>query len=185
MGKEERFLKGTGKTIEDWHTLLETEGGGVNEMSHPQIARAAQAHGASAWWAQGISVEIERRIGRREVGETSANTISVSASKTMAGKWPTTFEDLVSFLAAHRADLPGELAGEPTTSATEKWRYWKARMTDGSKVSINCSDASAGEVRKVRFAVEHDSLGNLDLREPVKQQWREILKRFSEQPTGE
>ncbi|MGP6174194.1 hypothetical protein [Corynebacterium sp. A21] len=188
MGAKDRFLNGTGKTFDNWMEQIGAGGRPIEEMSHREIARTAEGLGASAWWAQGIAVEIERHIGRRQVGETSAGTVSVSVSKTIPGEWVATFRDFVAFLATRRDDLPGELLAEPVISETEKWRYWKAKLSDGSTVAINCSDvsnASKSATKKACFSIEHDALGHLNLREPLKDHWRKILTAFEQRPVGE
>lgn len=57
------------------------------ELSHKEMAHAAVEAGATPWWAQGIAVEIERRIGQRKVGESCTGDINASASKTVPGVW--------------------------------------------------------------------------------------------------
>ncbi|AGF73785.1 hypothetical protein [Corynebacterium halotolerans] len=185
---KDRFANATGRSIGEWMEYLQSHpDGGVNlhDLTHQDFARLAIEGGASEWWAQSISVEVERIIGRRRVGQTVTGSVSAGASKTVRGEWTEAFDSFVAFLSAGGRDLlPAEPLDEPRISETEKWRYWRAGLTDGSTVAIDCSDASTGEVRKTRLSVKHDKLGSLEQRDAIKAHWRGVLDEFAEEVAG-
>lgn len=181
MDEPDKYSRATGRSLAEWVDLLRAEHPDIEGYEHREIARSAVALGASEWWAQGIAVDFERMIGRRRVGETSTGRISVSASKTMPGEWSTAFEEVVEFLRTSPAALPAELDDAPRISETDKWRYWKAKFVDGTTAAINCSDVSKDGTPKVRFAVEHSGLGDLESRAPLKEHWRSVFTAFTQE----
>ncbi|QNE88600.1 hypothetical protein H0194_05615 [Corynebacterium incognita] len=161
----DKFSRATGKSLEEWMRLIPAE------LSHKEMAQAAVEAGATPWWAQGIAVEIERRIGRRKVGESCTGDINASTSKTVPGVWTEVFDALAEFLATK---CPFDIE-EPTTSATEKWRYWRADVTDGTKITINVSDGGG----KSKIGVQHSKLPDHDARQNVKDVWQSTLTGFA------
>ncbi|QGU03272.1 hypothetical protein CKALI_12170 [Corynebacterium kalinowskii] len=163
-----RFKEPTGKTLEEWLREL----GDPSALTHREMAAWFVDKGVPAWWAQSLTVAVEQQIGRRVVGQTCAGTFSASASKTMPGEWEATFEAFTRFMTPDRLPMAGS---EPSTSATEKWRYWRTQLIDGSKVVITCQEKPGG---KVTFAVNHDGLEDNVSRETMKIHWRGVLGDF-------
>jgi hypothetical protein len=63
-----KVLAATGKTPDDWLAILDERG--ARELPHKDIARLLQAdYGVPGWWSQSVTVEYERRIGRRQKGQ--------------------------------------------------------------------------------------------------------------------
>ena len=61
--------KATGKSWQEWHKVQRQMKAG--ELSHKAIAQnLSEQYHVPEWWAQSITVEFERAIGRREVGQT-------------------------------------------------------------------------------------------------------------------
>ncbi|HJD78204.1 MAG TPA: hypothetical protein K8V93_04230, partial [Corynebacterium pollutisoli] len=60
-------------------------------------------------------------------------------------------------------------------TATEKWRYWRADLADGSQVSVDVSDAKG----KTRLSAKIDKLLTMEDRDRVKEEWRALLTEFS------
>lgn len=54
-------------------------------------------------------------------------------------------------------DVP--YAAKPTTSETDKWRYWRVLLQDGSKVNVHVNQKAAG---KVQIGVNHEKLNDSD-----------------------
>ncbi|AKK04334.1 hypothetical protein [Corynebacterium epidermidicanis] len=162
-----KFLKATGRELTEWRALLEDHLGSASEVPHQEMARFVVSQGVSDWWAQSLAVALEQEIGRRVVGQTCAGTFSANASKTIAGDWLALFDAWCSFAL----QWP-----EASTSATEKWRYWRTPWPDGSKVVVTCQSRTPG---KVTFAVNHDGLADNVSRETMKTFRREKLAEFA------
>lgn len=180
----DRFSRATGRHATDWRALMESRatelGQGIQELSHQEMVAIAQSEGATDWWAQGIAVEVERLIGRREVGQTVTGSINAGVSKTVPGEWREIFESFHSFMTTGGATLlPSAATGEPTTSATAKWRYWHCSFADGSKATLDCSDASRNHQPKARLSIKHDGLPSMADRDATKSHWKAVLNDFA------
>lgn len=176
MFSDQAIEKATGKKWAQWCALLKAMNAAT--LPHKEIAaRLHRDHAVSGWWAQALSVQFERSIGRRKVGQTCQGDFAASASKTVPG----TKDDV---LAAWRR-LVGKTRGfggiafaaSPTTSKTEKWRYWRVGLADGSKVMIVIGDKAGGNAL---LGVNHDKLADAEAAARWKAYWRRRLEALSQ-----
>ena len=80
---EQTLKKATGRSQSEWYELI--RGAGKAEASHKEIADFLhEAHGVSYWWAQQITVEYEKQIGRRVAGQTQDGLFEIGVSRTIA-----------------------------------------------------------------------------------------------------
>ncbi|MDO5670358.1 MAG: hypothetical protein Q4G50_10160 [Corynebacterium sp.] len=164
----DKFEKATGRHIDGWMEFVR-EHGDPHELSHQELAALASKGGASDWWAQGIAVEIERIIGRRQIGQSVIGSINASVSRTVPGEWTAVFDGFVTFMEGK------ELIDAPRVTATDRWRYWRGEMADRSRVAVDCSDVKG----KTRLSVKHDKLPTMEDRDRVKEMWRGVLGEFA------
>jgi uncharacterized protein YndB with AHSA1/START domain len=75
--------KATGKSWDEWVTLLDKEG--AKTMSHKEIARLlyAKEYIKNGWWCQSVTMGYEQVRGKRIVGETGASGFEVGVQKTL------------------------------------------------------------------------------------------------------
>ena len=166
----ERVLEATGRDWAAWKAHL--DGAGAADMSHAEIARMLKDDGVAHWWSQMVTVGYERMIGRREVGQTCAGTYSAGASKTFVGDKD---EALAAWqeLVAGRLDYAGAVTGEePRVTQSEKWRYWRVDLDNGSKVTVGFSDKAEG---KSAIGVNHEKLADADAVANAKAFWKGLL----------
>lgn len=79
---DEAIRRGSGKTWDEWYTILDAWGAATKP--HDEIARYVHAEqGVDGWWAQSVTVGYERMIGRRTVGERADGSFDASTSKTV------------------------------------------------------------------------------------------------------
>ena len=178
--KAASITKSTGIDWSEWDAWL-TEQGALG-LPHPQIAKLALArvhelgittHAATGkpfndgWWSQTIAIEYGHRHGLREKGQSSTGDHAVSASKKVVGSLDELLDRWLEAVAG-RQDFDGvALTGEPRTSSTEKWRYWRAKLTDGSTINV---DISAD-----RIAVQHAGLTSAEDGERWRPYWKSLL----------
>jgi hypothetical protein len=127
----------TGRTWDAWQAALEGAGGGAldhGELAHAALAIMPPALDNPQWWAQTVAVAYEQEIGRRVPGQRADGTFQPSASRTLNlgldeafAAWLDLVEDRDTF-----ADI--ELAAEPTSTATDRYRRWRAPMEDGTRL---------------------------------------------------
>ena len=166
---------GSGILWPDWLTLLEP----FKTLDHTAIAREAlsliKERGQSIspeWWAQGVTVLYEQHIGKRLPGQRCDGAFSVTVSRTLPGDMDAVFELWQSWTAGLTAFNGIPLESEPQSSRTDKWRYWRCKLADGTTLSVNIQTKPSGD--KSSLAINHDKLStaeDVDL-------WREFWKAF-------
>lgn len=161
--------KGTGKPWDDWLELFASIG--AENLDHKAIAVQASEQGISFWWAQAVTIAYEQHIGRRLPGQNCSGTFATSSSKTLVGDLDSGLKAWVDHMAAY-PDLSG-LTYESSTSATDKWRYWRANLSDGTKASVTIYEKSPG---KLALAVEHSKIELEEQIDHWRGFWREVLK---------
>lgn len=167
---DERVLEATGRDWAAWRSYL--DGKGAADMDHAAIARMLKSEGVKPWWSQMVTVGYERMIGRREVGQTCAGSYAANVSKTFAGE----MDDALAAwqeLVGERTDYAGAVAGEePRVTQSEKWRYWRVDLDNGSKVTVHFSDKAGG---KSTIGVNHEKLADADAVANAKLFWKDLF----------
>lgn len=140
--------RASGMRWAEWSALLTERGG--DALSHPELAAVAHERLAelgvdsAGWWAQGVAVAFEQEIGRRKPGQRGDGSHEFSVSKTFGRDLDHALETWAG-VAASAAPFRGvSPAAEPTTSASEKWRYWRATLDDGTKLEATIGARANG-----------------------------------------
>ncbi|MFC7403630.1 hypothetical protein [Georgenia alba] len=165
----------TGRTWPEWVSLLDDAG--ARQMNHTEIARLAlelMPEGArqKEWWAQGTAVAYEQHAGLRVPGQTCDGDFQLSTTRTVQGDKDDALAAWLDAVAAGE-QLGGVLVeGLATTSSTEKWRYWRARLADGTRVAVSISDNGAG---KASVGLVHSKLDSAEAIEQWRPVWKDLL----------
>lgn len=137
---------------------------GASELDHTQIAQHAAAHirehgecSNPDWWAQHVTIAYEQQTGRRKPGQRCDGNFSVSASKTLPGEFDALWQRWQEFMRDADSDSVSAREGDPTVSATDTWRYWRASFADGSRTVVNFRAKSAESPRTV-MQVQQDKI---------------------------
>ena len=172
------FARATGIPWEDWLVVLGSAGG--SGLTHRGLARVAGAaieeRGVCAnpdWWAQSVAIAFERHIGRRSIGQGAGGTFSSSCSRTLSGTL-----DEVAAAWVHRATTDGlplglSWEGEARLTGSEKWRYWRCDLSDGTRLVASVG-LSPREGRSV-LTLSHEGLGDEVARSESRDAWRSLL----------
>ena len=171
--------KATGKALGDWFAVLDERG--ARALPHIDIARILRdEHAVPGWWSQMVTVEYERHIGRRETGQSQGGDYTASRSRTLPGAPD---EVLARWLERLRADAAFDgvpFGGEPAVSRTEKWRYWRVKLADGSKVTVTVTakagKAGGGGGAASLLGVGHEKLGTKADAERWKAFWSSYVR---------
>jgi hypothetical protein len=168
-------IKATGKALHAWFAILEERG--ARSLPHADIARLLHDdYGVSGWWSQSVTVAFEKEIGRRETGQRQSGEFTTTVSRTLPGTLDEALDRWLARLPAGDSDAAFDgaaFATEPSISRTEKWRYWRVGLADGSKVTVYISAKPDGEASLL--AVESDKLtGKADI-DRWKAYWRVYL----------
>lgn len=170
--------KTSGRSWEGWVTLLDAAG--AEKLKHSEIATLSYENmpehvSNRGWWAQGVAIAYEHQKGLRVPGQSSTGDFSANASKTLAGDKDTVLSRWMDVVEGREefGDVPVE--DEPTTSSTEKWRYWRTSLADGTRVSVTISEKPGG---KSTLAVQHSKLESAEDIDRWKPIWKEILSQL-------
>jgi hypothetical protein len=161
----------TGHSWEAW--LAYFESADAADKSHQEIVALADAFGAEPWWRQMVAIAYEQHLGRRVRGQRGDGSFAVSASKTLAGSVDDSLARWIEVVGSPKVISGVAVESGPETSSTEKWRYWRCTLADGSRVAVNISLKAPG---KAVVAVQHERLESEDLGEPWRAYWRSVLK---------
>lgn len=168
-----RIEAGTGTPLSTWTQRLDEVGG--RALDHAAIARLLpERWEISEWWAQGVTVAYEQVIGRRVVGQSCDGDFSASASRTVLGDPDAVRARWDAFLSVERREELG--LEEPRTSDTDSWRYWRAAVSDGTRLSVNITAKDEG---RSSLAIEHKGIETAAGREAWKTLWKRILTDFT------
>jgi hypothetical protein len=168
----ESATKATGRSYEEWYSLLDDAGG--RELSHQQIVARLAAEGLdNGWWCQTIAGSYERHIGRRVAGQTCDGDFKTSASKTVDATLDEALKRWCEAVAGQSSFNGVPLVEPPSVAETGRWRYWKARFADGGRVTVSITAAPSG---KTSFGLSHDKLASPEAVESWKAYWRTLVR---------
>lgn len=168
---DEAVEAATGRSWAAWRKVLDRMG--AAELPHKEIvARLAKEQGASPWWRQMITVEYERMIGRRVVGQRCDGAYTAGASRTVALAQDAAFAAWTKLAKRHATCDGVKIDGPPRVTKSEKWRYWRASLADGSRVTISVAAKDGG---KSVVTVDQEGVTTKAAAARWKLYWRERL----------
>lgn len=165
----------TGRAWEDWVDRLDAAG--ARELPHSGIARLTlemmpDSVERPEWWAQAAAVAYGQHVGLRTPGQTWTGEFQLSASRTVTGDKDVALRAWVQ-LVGSRDEFGGVAVEAPgATSHTEKWRYWRAALADGTRLSVNISDKPGG---KASVGLTHSKLDSAEAIEYWRPVWKGLL----------
>lgn len=174
-------MRATGRELHEWFAIL--DGREARDLPHKDIARLLSSeYGVPGWWSQNVTVEYEKHIGRRETGQTQSGGYEGTATRTLAGTMDAALERWTARLPADlgRAEFDGvAFAGEPAVSRTEKWRYWRVSLADGTRVTVTIGEKPGGPAKAggpaATIAVTSGKLTTREASARWKEFWRAYL----------
>ncbi len=169
--RPEAIERGTGRPWAEWLDFLERVG--AKDLPHKEIAERVVGDGATPWWAQTVTVAYEQHLGRREPGQDCDGAYSVSVSKTLTGSMDEALARWRALMAGRGelSDVP--VSRGPDVSRSDKWRYWRCGLADGSRVNVSIYQKSP---EKAGLGIEHERLESADTIEHWRAYWKSMLK---------
>ncbi|MFK0084851.1 hypothetical protein [Glutamicibacter sp. NPDC090743] len=171
------IAKATGIEWDQWCAKLRA--GGADQLTHKQIAELAFTHmpptvDTPGWWAQSVAVAYEQHIGRRLPGQSQDGTFQGSVSSTIDADLDTALERWIACVQG-RQEFNGHQLSEPArTSGSERWRYWRADFSDGTKTQVDIGLKGG----KSSVAINITKAGTPEQVSGWKSFWRQILAEF-------
>ncbi|MFC7448845.1 hypothetical protein [Rhodococcus daqingensis] len=163
--------KGTGRDWSEWIDLLDSAG--AKGLPHNEIARLIQDEwGTTGWWAQSVTVAYEQQIGRRVPGQDCNGEFSVSVSKTLTGTMDEALSSWVTLVGGRTEFSDVAIFGDAAVSATEKWRYWRCTLEDGTRVGVTIHQKSPD---RATLGIGHEKLESADAVEHWRPFWKTLV----------
>lgn len=169
----ETIEKATKKTWEEWLAFFKKID--APKLSHKEIAQKVYDEIGDGWWAQGVTVAYEQHIGRRQPGQRSDGTYEVGANKTLNGTMDEAFAAWLKLVADKKEFNGVALEGAPTTNTTEKWRYWHAKLSDGTRLTVALNQKTP---EKASFSIGHLKLASSTAAEKWRAFWKEFIEKL-------
>jgi len=182
---DEAVKKATGKSWQKWFEILDKEG--FRDTPHKDIVvwlidkgliKSSWPAGRSFnedWWAQSVVVGYEEKIGRRVFGKREAGDFSVSIGKSLNGTPDEVLKTWQGLVKGKKEFNKVKVKGGSRISQTNNWRYWKADLVDGSKLSVNIGPKGDAQSS---FSVTLDKLKDKKAIETCRKYWREFLTKL-------
>jgi hypothetical protein len=165
------LVKATGKNWKQWMAVFKKIN--AKDLPHKEIASLLERdYEVSGWWAQSLTVRFEQETGKRIPGERSDGSFNVTVSGSLSGDVDTVFEKWTNKYASVSSFNKMKISGEPSTSVTPKWRYWKIRLADKSRLNINFAQKSED---KTLVQINHENLADTDELEKWRVYWKKEL----------
>ena len=128
------------------------------------------------WWAQAVAVAYEQHIGRRLPGQAADGSFQFSLSRTFDADLDTTLERWTQTVGS-MPNFHGKAAtGQPHISSSEKWRYWRVALQDGTMISVDIG--RKGE--KTSLVINHRKHPDPDQIPSWRDFWRSLLDSMSQ-----
>ena len=173
--RHEAIENGTGKCWDDWLAFFEAMG--AASLSHKDIARRVfEDGGTSGWWAQSLTVAYEQHISRRVPGQDCEGEFSVSVSKTLNSDMDSALQWWLDAVGDREEFSDISVSRGPDVSKTDKSRYWRVGLADGSSVTVHLYEKSPD---KSSLAIAHEKLESTDQIEHWRAYWKDFLKEAS------
>ena len=167
----EAIENATGKSWTEWLAFYEQMGAAA--LSHKEIARRTfEDGGATGWWSQTLTVAYEQHIGRRVPGQDCEGEFSVSVSRTMTGDMDIALQWWLDAVDGGEEFSGIAITSGPDVNKTEKWRYWRAGLADGSRVNVNIYEKAPD---KSGLGIQHEKLESTDHIEHWRAFWKQFL----------
>jgi uncharacterized protein YndB with AHSA1/START domain len=197
---EDALEKATGRIGSAWFTLLNEEG--MAEVPHKEIAaHLADRHGVSKWWSQTITVEYEKHIGRRILGQTESGGLQIGVTKTLPADAATLWEYLdsrrgIAALTETEDPVPDGMVGlnitgssgliartttyEPGSHIRMQWKLpeWPSH----SILQVRLTPKGGA---KTALTFHQEKLPNAASREAMKKRWKDVAERIGEELAGD
>lgn len=134
----------TGKPIDEWFAVIENAG--KASATHKEIADFLhEEHDVSYWWAQELTVEYEKHIGRRVLGQTQDGLYQVGVSKTVRAPAAAVWRllDSADGIALLTADTPDAPGSQPSLEADAPLAALEASGEDGFRAKATTYSAGS------------------------------------------
>jgi len=181
---DDRMREATGRGEAEWFDTIDADG--LREADHSVIAaHLHDRYGLSSWWSQTVTVEYEKAVGRRVLGQTADGRFQVGVNRSLPADPAVLWETLESPEALELIlgtvgrtggfhALRGESGGvdfETTTYRPGSHVRLRFRMPDWSESSILQIRVTAKDTGGSTLSFHHEKLPDAAARADMKDRW--------------
>ena len=187
-------LKCTGKTWDQWISILEKAGG--RGLTHGEIvAILKKKYKLTVWWQQGVTTGFEMHIGRKLEGRNAKGEYSTVATKTLPisqsalwryleshegqGVWLEPMADF-RFGAGEQFEVAGGVFGEIRTLKKPERLRLRWNNEDWPKPSVLNIAVIPRPADKCVLVFQHDHLPSERAKTTMNGHWKKILAALKE-----
>lgn len=100
-----------------------------------------------------------QHAGLRVPGQSSSGDFQLSTTRTVLESMDEVLQAWLEIVESQTefGGVPAE--DEPSTSSTDRWRYWRVALADGSRVVVNINDTPGG---KSTVGLHHSKLDSAE-----------------------
>lgn len=182
----ETYKQKTGKTLRQWFSELDLHQ--AKGWAHKEIVNYLEKkHKLDAWWAQMITVEFEKHLGKRTLGQTQDAGFEIGIQRTISIDSAELWEWLLSAEGAEvwlgiRTEIP---ARKGASFLSRDGSYEVRSIVEGRKIRLRKTyDNSASTIQlyltpkkeKTALLVHHERLEDSTQREKMKRHWQNTLQ---------
>lgn len=183
----EKIMKVTGRSLKQWEQLVDKHF--PSGAGHSEVARYLRSvEGLESWWAQQITVLLERKSGKRLLGQCADGTFQIGVSRT----FPLPLAELWSIVISRKASLLftrlevregcGQQLIEYTISSYKDRSHLRMRWKpEGWKeAAIVQLRLTAKGAAKTTVTVHQEKLPSQELRGEMKRFWTKRLEELAQ-----
>ncbi|MCT6701177.1 hypothetical protein [Rheinheimera sp. 4Y26] len=168
---KDKISVATGRSLQSWFEFLTTHQ--ATTLSHTDIAALLKTQpGVSDWWAQQLTVKFEQHLGKRLPGQDCSGQFKLSVNKTLPGGLDEALALWLAAVAGIQSFNQVPLKAQPRVSQTEKWRYWRCELADGSRLALHIQQKTTD---KVALSLQHEQLSTAEALEHWRSFWKAEL----------
>lgn len=125
---------------------------------------------------ENLVIAYEQAIGRREVGQSCYGDYRAATTRVLTGTLDDALRAWLELVGGAQAFNGVALAGGPRISASEKYRYWRARLADGTHVDVNVYKRPDG---RISLSVQHRPFTERAAADAWRGYWREFVAQLT------
>ncbi len=176
---DEAVDKATGRNWAEWMKVLDKVG--AKKLEHKDIVKKLREYkGVSHWWAQTVTVEYERRRGKRKVGQTADAGYQIGVTKTLPVSNKQAWNLLMGAVGKKLWAGKGVKIKIRTQKQGEYVRMtWELSALKAPTVlQLRVTSGESGKGTAISFHQEKLSSGVE--REKMKKHWKGVLEKLAE-----
>lgn len=162
----------TGRAMDAWIAILDQAE--ARGLPYNDIWRwlADAGHLAEGGLREAIVITYEQQIGRREIGQSCYGDYPANVNKALKGTMDDVLQRWLDLVGNKRTFNGADTVSEPSVTTTEKFRYWRAKLADGTRVTVTIWRMPDG---RVSLGVQHRTFPDRTTADACKAYWKEFM----------